>query len=138
MTRLSPITPAVSPMLPAAAVIIKLFVRTMAWLLEEAGLSGEAEALLQERMNEAQAPYYFMGWLANIKKDADKADEAVVWYRKAYDESRGRYSRFRWEKKEESPFPKTMSRSPSPSTSPRATAWVLSLSMGMRAAVASV
>ena len=69
---------------------------TMAYLLEEAGLSGEAEQLLEERMNDAHAPYYFMSWVAGMKSDAEQTDEAITWYRKAYDSSRGRYSRFRW------------------------------------------
>jgi thioredoxin-related protein len=67
---------------------------TMAHLLKTAGLTGEAETLLAEKM--AAAPYYFMSWLAGLKLEADQPEEALTWYRKAYDSSRGRYSRFRW------------------------------------------
>jgi len=69
---------------------------TMSWLLDQVGLTEEAEALLTERMDETHAPYYFMSVVAGMKKDADRPEEAVVWYRKAYDSARGRYSRFRW------------------------------------------
>lgn len=69
---------------------------TMVWLLEEAGLSAEAETLLTERMNDAHAPYYFMSKIAGMKQAADRPDEAVTWFRKAYDSARGRYTRFRW------------------------------------------
>jgi thioredoxin-related protein len=69
---------------------------TMSWLLDQVGLVEEAEALLTERMDDAHAPYYFMSVMASMKKDADRPEEAVAWYRKAYDSARGRYSRFRW------------------------------------------
>ena len=69
---------------------------TMAYLLSSVGLEDEAEALLAERMNETVAPYYFMSWMGSIKEDAGKAEEALAWYRRAYEASTGRYSRFRW------------------------------------------
>jgi thiol-disulfide isomerase/thioredoxin len=69
---------------------------TMSWVLEQVGLAEEAAALLTERMDDTHAPYYFMSVLAGIKKETDHPDEAVDWYRKAYDSARGRYSRFRW------------------------------------------
>jgi len=68
---------------------------TMAYMLEESGLEAEAESLLAEKMNDTHAPYYFMSWIASIKEEADP-QEAITWYRKAYDSSRGRYTRFRW------------------------------------------
>jgi len=69
---------------------------TMAGLLDGVGLADEAEALMTERMDDARAPYYFMSWVAGMKNDAEKPEEALVWYRKAYDNARGRYSRFRY------------------------------------------
>jgi len=69
---------------------------TMVSLYEETGALDEAEALLQARMDDAHAPYYYMSWMASLKGDADNPEEALVWYRKAYDSSRGRYTRFRW------------------------------------------
>ena len=69
---------------------------TMANLLSLVGLESEAEVLLAARMNETAAPYYFMSWMGSIKEDAGKTEEALAWYRKAYESSTGRYSRFRW------------------------------------------
>jgi uncharacterized glyoxalase superfamily protein PhnB len=37
-----------------------------------------------------------MSWMGSIKEDAGKAEEALTWYRRAYEASTGRYSRFRW------------------------------------------
>jgi hypothetical protein len=69
---------------------------TMAHVLEDAGLAGELEILLLERMEDSRAPYYFMGWLAGLKAENEEIGEALTWYRKAYDAARGRYTRFRW------------------------------------------
>ena len=69
---------------------------TMAWLLEQAGLEEEAETLLAERMGDTAAPYYYMSWLAGLKAEADRPEEALTLYRQAYDSARGRYTRFRW------------------------------------------
>jgi thioredoxin-related protein len=75
---------------------LQAVMNTIGWVLEEAGLESEFETLLQEKMDDTLAPYYYMSWIAGIKKDADQKDEAVVWYRKAYDNAEGRYTRFRW------------------------------------------
>ncbi len=71
-------------------------VSTMASLLEEASLAGEAETLLSERMEQTAAPYYYMSWLASLKEEAGQTDEAVALYRQAYDSANGRYTRFRY------------------------------------------
>ena len=69
---------------------------TMAALLEEASLSGEAEVLLNERLADTVAPYYYMSWIASMKQESGQPEEALTWYRKAYDSTTGRYTRFRW------------------------------------------
>jgi thiol-disulfide isomerase/thioredoxin len=75
---------------------LQAVMNTMVYLLRSADLEDEAESLLTEKMNDAEAPYYFMSYLASVKMDAGQPEEALAWYRKAYDSSRGRYSRFRW------------------------------------------
>jgi thiol-disulfide isomerase/thioredoxin len=75
---------------------LQAVMNTMVYLLRSADLEDEAESLLTEKMNDAEAPYYFMSYLASVKMDAGQPEEALVLYRKAYDSSRGRYSRFRW------------------------------------------
>ncbi len=69
---------------------------TMAALLEEASLTGEAETLLSERLDETVAPYYYMSWIAGMKREKGDNEQALEWYRKAYDSAAGRYTRFRW------------------------------------------
>ncbi|MCP3964286.1 MAG: thioredoxin fold domain-containing protein [bacterium] len=69
---------------------------TMTALLQEAALTDEAEALLSERLADTVAPYYYMSWIASMKREAGQPEEALDWYRKAYDNATGRYTRFRW------------------------------------------
>ena len=69
---------------------------TMAGLLQEASLDDEARTLLSERLSETVAPYYYMSWLAGIKREAGETDEALELYRQAYETASGRYTRFRY------------------------------------------
>ena len=69
---------------------------TMAALLEEASLTDEAEVLLSKRLEETLAPYYYMSWIASMKREKGENAEALEWYRRAYDSASGRYTRFRW------------------------------------------
>jgi hypothetical protein len=69
---------------------------SMVWMLEEIGDDEAASALLESRMDDTLAPYYFMSWLAGKKADAGDTEGAITWYRRAYDEAVGRYTRFRW------------------------------------------
>ncbi len=69
---------------------------TMAALLEEAELTGEAETLLSDRLEDTAAPYYYMSWIAGMKREKGENEEALEWYRKAYHSASGRYTRFRW------------------------------------------
>ncbi len=71
-------------------------VNTLAYILETAGMDDEAETLLIDTMDQTTAPYYFMAWVADLKQSSGDTDAAIEWYRKAYDNSRGRYSRFRY------------------------------------------
>lgn len=71
-------------------------ISTLAWLLEEIEADEEATDLLAEAMDETHAPYYYMSWIGSLKKSAEEPEEAVEWYRMAYDNATGRYTRFRW------------------------------------------
>ena len=75
---------------------LQAVMNTLAYLMVSAGLEAEAEELLTSKMDETLAPYYYMSWVGGMKEDAGEIDEALVWYRKAYDTARGRYTRFRW------------------------------------------
>ncbi len=69
---------------------------TMTSLLGETSLDDEAQALLAGRMAETVAPYYYMSWLAGLKREAGEAEEAVDLYRRASVSADGRYTRFRY------------------------------------------
>jgi hypothetical protein len=75
---------------------LQTVVNTLAYVLEAADLKDEAESMLLAKMHDTAAPYYFMSWIAGLKADAGDNEAAIEWYRRAYDASEGRYSRFRW------------------------------------------
>jgi hypothetical protein len=67
-----------------------------AYLLDEAGLGGESDALLKANLTKSHSPYYLMSELAsNAKKRGDKA-EALHWYGEAFDKSEGPATRLQW------------------------------------------
>jgi thioredoxin-related protein len=64
--------------------------------LVDAGLLGEAEALLKAELKRSQSPYYFMVDLAEIaKKRGDKAT-ALDWYAQSYAAAQGPATRLQW------------------------------------------
>ena len=60
------------------------------------GVDDDARDVLRQGIEEAQAPYYFMTILASLEKRQDNIEEALEWYRKAWDASRGPVNRIRW------------------------------------------
>ena len=67
-----------------------------AYLLDEAGLGAESDALLKANLTKSHSPYYLMSELAsNAKKRGDKA-EALRWYAEAFDKSEGPATRLQW------------------------------------------
>lgn len=74
---------------------------TMAGLLEDAGLAGEAERLLADKLGETAAPYYYLSWLASLEARAGRTAAAVDRYREAWQGARASGSGaamtpFRW------------------------------------------
>ncbi|MBN8886482.1 MAG: thioredoxin family protein [Rudaea sp.] len=63
-------------------------------LLKQCGFRGEAEALFRKATREAVGPTYFMPYLAEICIEDGRADEALDWWLRAYEETRGKNSRF--------------------------------------------
>ncbi len=72
----------------------------LSWILQEAGLNTEAEAMLKAGMDQTAAPYYFMTDMADIAEKAERKDEAIEWYKQAYEttdaDAEGGMTRFRW------------------------------------------
>jgi thioredoxin-like negative regulator of GroEL len=67
-----------------------------AYLLGQAGLWKESDALLKASLSKSHSPYYLMSQLGgNAKKQGRKA-EALDWYQKAYETSEGPATRLQW------------------------------------------
>lgn len=71
-------------------------ISTAAYLLREAGLMEESDAMLRRELARSPAPYYFMLSLgSNAKKRGDTA-AALDWYRRGYETSVGPATRLQW------------------------------------------
>ncbi len=71
-------------------------VTSAAYLLDQAGLGVESDALLKANLAKSHSPYYLMSELAgNAKKRGDTA-EALRWYGEAFDTSEGPATRLQW------------------------------------------
>ena len=81
---------------PMAAGEPQTVISTLAWLLGEIDADEEATEMMVEAMDDTHAPYYYMSWIGSLKKSADEPEEAIAWYRMAYENATGRYTRFRW------------------------------------------
>ena len=96
-------------------------ITSAAYLLDEAGLGAESDALLQANLAKSHSPYYLMSELAgNAKRRGDKPG-ALRWYREAFETSEGPATRLQWgasyvnalielAPQEEAPIEKTASR----------------------------
>ncbi len=60
-----------------------------AHLLRDSGQKAEAIALLKNRIDDAEAPYYYMSWIGWLENDAGNTDVALEWYRKGWDTATG-------------------------------------------------
>ena len=65
-------------------------------IYSQAGLIDEARDVMRQGIDETQAPYYFMTGLARLEKGQGNLDEALAWYEKAWEASRGPRTRVRW------------------------------------------
>lgn len=71
-------------------------ITSVAHLLAEAGLWLESDALLKANLRKIHAPYYLMSQLgSNARKQGRKA-EALKWYERAYQASKGPATRLQW------------------------------------------
>jgi len=71
-------------------------ITSAAYLLEQAGLVAESDALLKANLSKSHSPYYLMSELAsNAKHRGDTAD-ALHWYEEAFNKSEGPATRLQW------------------------------------------
>jgi hypothetical protein len=67
-----------------------------AYVLREAGLMEESDAMLKAELGRSHSPYYFMLSLASNARKRGDNDSAIDWYSKAYDASKGPATRLEW------------------------------------------
>ena len=67
-----------------------------AYLLGQAGLWTESEALLKTNLAKSHSPYYLMSQLGSNARKLGKRDEALRWYQQAFDKSEGPATRLQW------------------------------------------
>jgi len=67
-----------------------------AYLLGEAGLWQDSDALLKSNLQRSHAPYYLMSQLASNARKQGRADEALNWYEQAWARSVGPATRLQW------------------------------------------
>ncbi|HET7867420.1 MAG TPA: thioredoxin family protein [Burkholderiaceae bacterium] len=75
---------------------LQTVIPTAADVLKRAGLVAQSDALLKANLARSPAPYYLMSQLAgNAKARGDKA-EALQWYQRAWETSKGPATRVQW------------------------------------------
>ena len=65
-------------------------------MLGYAGLWSESEALLKANLSKSHSPYYLMSQLGSNARKLGRKDEALDWFRKAYEASEGPATRLQW------------------------------------------
>lgn len=71
-------------------------VNQIRYLYQTAQMLDQAKALLLAELDKSKAPYYFMSSLGSIAEKQEQPDEAIEWYRKAFESSEGAATRFQW------------------------------------------
>lgn len=66
------------------------------YLLAQAGLWADSEALLRGNLARSHSPYYLMSQLASNARKQGKKDEALSWYQQSFDRSEGPATRLQW------------------------------------------
>jgi thioredoxin-like negative regulator of GroEL len=67
-----------------------------AYALGLAGLWADSDALLKANLAKSHSPYYLMSQLAGNARKLGRTDEAVGWYRQAWEKSEGPATRLQW------------------------------------------
>lgn len=68
----------------------------MAYIYEQAHMYKQARTLLLAELDTSAAPWYFMSELAYLAEKQDNKEEAIKWYRQAWETSKGAATRLQW------------------------------------------
>ena len=71
-------------------------ITSAAYLLAQAGLGDESDALLKANLAKSHSPYYLMSELAGNAKARGDTAAALHWYEAAFDQSTGPATRLQW------------------------------------------
>ena len=69
---------------------------TGAWVLGEAGLWADSDALLKANLAKSHSPYYLMSQLGSNARKQGRNDDALRWYEQSFDKSEGPATRLQW------------------------------------------
>jgi len=67
-----------------------------AYILGQAGLWSDSDALLKANLSKSHSPYYLMSQLAGNARKLGRKDEALRWYGEAFARSEGPATRLQW------------------------------------------
>ncbi|HEY6512215.1 MAG TPA: thioredoxin family protein [Burkholderiaceae bacterium] len=67
-----------------------------AYILGQAGLWQESDALLKANLARSHSPYYLMSQLGGNARKLGRSDEALGWYEQAFERSEGPATRLQW------------------------------------------
>ena len=68
----------------------------VAYLLGQAGLWADSDALLRANLAKSHSPYYLMSQLGSNARKLGRKDEALRWYERAFESSEGPATRLQW------------------------------------------
>ena len=71
-------------------------ITTAGWLLGQAGLWAESDALLKANLAKSHSPYYLMSQLGGNARRLGRTDEALQWFQQAFERSEGPATRLQW------------------------------------------
>jgi thiol-disulfide isomerase/thioredoxin/tetratricopeptide (TPR) repeat protein len=67
-----------------------------AYVLGQAGLWSDSDALLKSNLSKSHSPYYLMSQLGGNARKLGRNDEALRWYEQAFERSEGPATRLQW------------------------------------------
>ena len=71
-------------------------ITSVAYLQGQAGLWAESDALLKSNLAKSHSPYYLMSQLGSNARKLGRNEEALGWFRQAYETSTGPATRLQW------------------------------------------
>ncbi len=71
-------------------------VHQIKWTYQYAQMDDRARELLLAELDRSPSPYYIMSGLGGLAEDQGNNEEAIGWYRKAYEASEGAATRLQW------------------------------------------